>query len=138
MTATLGNNSGNNFSPMLSVVMETIRALNEEVGRVDWGSQTILTFLAVAQSGTLPQSQLQLITGMTQAGVSRNVGRLAEYGDSYARGLGLIRSYEDPEDRKSKLLTLTPRGQEVMAVVKKRAGKYFDLAVKRATEKGGK
>lgn len=128
-------NNNNNQTPshyLLSAVTETINVMNEEAGRVDLGSQTIVVFLAVAQAGTLPQSQLIKLTGMTHAGVSRNVSRLADYGNGSSAGLGLLASFEDPQDRKSKLITLTPKGKQVLSQINKRAGRYFDAAIKKA------
>lgn len=125
----------NSMGLLLGIVSETIKVLNEEAGRVDLGTQTVITFLSVAQAGEMPQSQLGKLTGMTHAGVSRNVARLAHYGDRYGDGLGLIQSVEDEQDRKSRILSLTPKGKAVLAEIQKRAGKYLDMAVRRELER---
>jgi DNA-binding MarR family transcriptional regulator len=104
-----------NMQSMLTVVSETIKVMNTLADRNDMGSQTILTFLTVAQAGDagLPQSQLIKMTGMTQAGVSRNITRLS-HGSPKNAGLHLIESYEDPMNRRHKLVKLTAAGQAIL------------------------
>lgn len=111
---------------MLGSVIEAIKVLNDEAGRNDIGSQTILTFLIIAQAGNsgLPQSQLLKLTGMTQAGVSRNLSRLGQ-GSPRDEGLRLVESHEDPMNRRHKVVSLTSEGRKVLEKIKAKAGRYY-------------
>ena len=110
---------------MLTVVAETIKVMNNLADRNDMGSQTILTFLVVAQAGDegIPQTQLIQQTGMTQAGVSRNIARLSQ-GDPRCDGLHLIESHEDPVNRRHKLVKLTEGGKMVLQQIHTKAGRH--------------
>lgn len=108
----------------LGLVVGFIKAMHEVTDRNDLGSQTILTLLAVAQAGNggLPQSQLVPLTGMTMAGVSRNVTRLS-CGSSREEGWGWVESREDPMNRRYKIVTLTYKGKKVLEDIFSRLGR---------------
>jgi DNA-binding MarR family transcriptional regulator len=110
---------------MLGLVIETIKVLNAEADRNDMGTQTVLTFLTIASSGSggIPQSQLLKLTGMTQAGVSRNITRLGD-GSVREAGLKLIESYEDPMNRRYKLVKLTAKGKAVVDQIYQQGSRY--------------
>lgn len=110
---------------MLGLVIETIKVLNTAADRNDMGTQTVLTFLSIASSGNsgVPQSQLLKMTGMTQAGVSRNITRLGD-GTMTSPGLHLIESYEDPANRRYKLVKLTTKGKALIDQIYSKGSRY--------------
>lgn len=57
--------------------------------------------------------------GLTQASVSRNVAALSAIHRKHRPGLNLLAAYEDPMERRRKMVRLTPAGE---VFVKKLAG----------------
>jgi len=77
---------------------------------------TIQVFLMVAHRGECAQKELELELGLSDASSSRNVSFWTDDIDKKGRrGWGLIERRENPEDRRYKLLRLTPEGQQFFA-----------------------
>lgn len=87
----------------LVAAIALFRTLHEEAQ-----AQTLLTFCAVAsRTGPIPMQDVQASTGQTGSSTSRNVALLGP------QGLDLLDAYEDPSNRRRKLLMLTPHGRRI-------------------------
>lgn len=56
-------------------------------------------------------------TGMTQSAASRNIAALGKWARYGKPGLELIRTEEDPMERRRKLLYLTPKGRNAVQAI---------------------
>lgn len=74
--------------------------------RLDLGFSDYLALHGVAKHKLSSQSELAKFVGVTDAGISRIVSRLA------ARGL--LKNAEDPANRRRTLLALTPQGTSLV------------------------
>lgn len=97
--------------PKLVEVVDLIRKLDPEMSM-----QTLLTLLLVGSAGEAGLSQLDLFNrlGMSKAAVSRNVSILSKYKGPGLAGLGLIESEMQPENRRQRVLRLTPKGAKFL------------------------
>lgn len=93
-----------------------IEVLNEVRGDLDpeMQVQTLLTFLhAVRQPGST-MKEIGNLTNQTQASMSRNISALSQVSRHGKPGLNLVHTYEDPMERRRKVVELTPKGQKFM------------------------
>lgn len=96
----------------LKAAIATLRdALGKEVE-----AQTLLALLTVAEQGEVPQADLQRELGIGASAMSRNIGLLGTTGYKNGagreqEGLGLVESWENPMDRRIKLVRLTAKGK---------------------------
>jgi DNA-binding MarR family transcriptional regulator len=70
-------------------------------------TQQAQTFLTMAEFYRMPQQDLQHSAGVSQATLSRHLNTLRDE-------LGLVESYDDPTDRRAKLVELTDAGIDVV------------------------
>ena len=96
---------------------ENLLKIIEEMRKFDshMESQTIAVYFYVCQYGGTDGVSMQTISkelGIAQSSVSRNCYKL---GDRIKKGpgIGLLQSFEDPMERRRKLVRLTPRGKRV-------------------------
>jgi DNA-binding MarR family transcriptional regulator len=82
-------------------------------GDATMGLQQVRLLLSLYVHGTLNQNDLPRHTGVQKSSNGRNIDRLGP-GSFREPGLGYIESYEDPRDRRYKLVRLTPRGRAVL------------------------
>ena len=78
-------------------------------------SQTIAVFFYVCQYGAVDGVSMKNISkelGLAQSTVSRNCYKLSDK-IKEKPGIGLLQSFEDPTERRRKLVRLTPRGKRV-------------------------
>jgi DNA-binding MarR family transcriptional regulator len=78
-------------------------------------SQTIAVFFYVCQYGAVDGVSMKNISkelGIAQSTVSRNCYKLSDK-IKEKPGIGLLQSFEDPMERRRKLVRLTPRGKRV-------------------------
>jgi len=95
-------------------------------------AQTIMFLLEVAsQAEPTDLSSVGLKLGISKAAASRNFYRLAD-GKGGEGGLDLIKSLVDYNDRRRVLLTLTPKGVEVV----KELTTYLDKNMRRILNAG--
>ena len=92
--------------------MEEMRKINPMLS-----AHTVNIFVMVAIQPGVTMKELGIRLGVSQAAMSRNV---AQMGDAYAdskgikhQGYGLLKAVEDPEERRRKIVHLTPLGQRV-------------------------
>lgn len=108
----------------LASLMSALDVLRAESGSPDIQAQTIQCFLAVALRSEVPMSQIQEAIGMSQASVSRNVARLGRGLSPKEAGLGWVESFEDPWNRRTRIVRVTARGRVVADRVAEAAAKY--------------
>lgn len=112
----------------VTCMISTLTTIAEYLGQVDIPMQQLLTFAHVAEKGEVSMQELCQLTGVGISSVSRNVARLGNGPKPSEPGYGLLRAEEDPHFRKQKLVTLTPRGQELLNAVGLSARKYLKSA----------
>jgi DNA-binding MarR family transcriptional regulator len=103
---------------VLGAASAFIESLAKHTGIKTLETQQQLLLLSLYIHGDLNQLDLERYTGMRKSSNSRNIARLGE-GEhpSVERGPGWVESYEDPENRRSKLVRLTPRGKALLEKV---------------------
>ena len=72
--------------------------------------QTVICYLMVAQFGPCHLSNIRDTANVSQASVSRNCSALGTIHRRGIPGLGLVETWEDPMNRKSKIVGLTKKG----------------------------
>ena len=94
-----------NLSQILKVI-ERFRELDAEVQ-----TQTVAVFLVVAKH-PVPMKMQDIANelGLAQSSVSRNVGWLGSWSRHHKKGQELLEAYEDPMERRRKLVRLTAKG----------------------------
>jgi DNA-binding MarR family transcriptional regulator len=79
-------------------------------------TQTVVCFLLVANNTEpTPMRDLQTALDMPSSSTSRNVAALSKHHRLGKPGLDLVEAYEDRNDRRFKLVRLTPKGQAFKA-----------------------
>jgi len=75
-------------------------------------AQCMSLFLEIAKAHPkdIPMSELAELVGISQASCSRNVALLSSYTRYRTKGPDLVKAFENPFERRSKLVKLTPRG----------------------------
>ena len=92
-----------------------IEALAKHTGIPTLETQQQLLLLSLYVHGDLNQLDLERYTGMKKSANSRNIARLGDgLHPTTERGPGWVESYEDPENRRTKLVRLTPLGKAVL------------------------
>lgn len=86
--------------------------VSDEVGHPELQLSTLRTFLFVATRGTCGQKDVEQHLKATQGSTSRNVAFWTEKRFDREPGMGFIRREEDDNDRRSKKLSLTSKGDE--------------------------
>lgn len=86
----------------------------------------MLLLLSLYTHGTLNQIDLERYTGMKKSSNSRNIARLGA-GEKPAeeRGPGWVEAFEDPNNRRTKLVRLTPLGRHVLEKTAREVGHLF-------------
>jgi DNA-binding MarR family transcriptional regulator len=85
----------------------------EQSGDATMGMQQFRLLLSLATQRKLNQSDLSRYTGVQKSSNGRNIDRLGS-GSMREKGLGLLKSEEDPMDRRYKLVELTPKGRQLL------------------------
>ena len=92
-------------------VIEQIRKLDNQLE-----SQTIAVFFAVCEhegKEGMSMQDLASLLHIAQSSISRNVYKLSQVNRHRVTGLGLVESYEDPLERRRKLVTTTLKGRKL-------------------------
>lgn len=74
-------------------------------------AQTFMCFLMVAQFGPCNMQDIKDVANVSQASLSRNLSALGLVHRRGMPGFGLVETWEDPMNRKAKLVKLTPKGE---------------------------
>ena len=72
---------------------------------------TMLTFLFIAQRSEVSQKTIETHLGFSNAAASRNVSYWSDLKKYGVPGQGFVERFENPTDRREKLIRLTDRGQ---------------------------
>lgn len=92
----------------LLTVIERFREMDTEMQ-----TQTVAVFLCVAKSPMpVRMSVIADETGLAQSSISRNVALLSQWSRHQVKGQGLLEAYEDPTERRRKLVRLTKKGEK--------------------------
>jgi len=76
-------------------------------------TQAVAVFLCVAKSPMpIRMSAVAEEIGLAQSSISRNVALLSEWTRHQVKGQGLLEAYEDPMERRRKLVRLTKKGEK--------------------------
>ncbi len=107
-TTTTKREIATTFQWMVAAI-EEFRKLNPEMQ-----AQTLLTFCAIAsKEGEVGMKDIEQMTGMSSSSTSRNIAALGPYHRKGNPGMDLVVAFENPQDRREKLLKLTPKGRRV-------------------------
>lgn len=114
MTVELQKNLEDELGTKLLKSIEMFRDIDPEIP-----SQTVAIFLTVANQATpIKMSEIAKKLSVAQSSVSRNISYLGKINRHHKPGLGLLDTFEDPEERRRKLVMLTPKGQQFFMRVK--------------------
>ena len=87
-------------------VIERFRELDSEIQ-----TQTVAVFLTVAKHPVpIKMQDIADDLGLAQSSVSRNVAWLGSWSRHHKKGQELVEAYEDPTERRRKLVRLTAKG----------------------------
>lgn len=91
-------------------IIEEFRKLDSEIE-----GQVIGLFVSIAMCGDkgVTLKELGEKLGIEQSSVSRNVMKLCKVNRHRTKGLDLVETFENPEERRSKLARLTYKGKRV-------------------------
>mgnify|MGYP004448671141 CR=1 FL=1 len=89
--------------------LEFLKAFRE-LGR-DMPIQMAVVFLNVANAEGISMTELYKSSGISQASCSRNVAALSKLHRLDKPGLDLVFTKEDPQERRRKIVFLTPKGK---------------------------
>ena len=78
----------------------------------------MLTFLYIARRGTASQQDIELELGLTGASASRNISYWTDMKFYGKPGHGFIERFEDPQDRRYKLVRLSRTGREFYDMIR--------------------
>lgn len=92
--------------PKMVRAIEAFRQLNK-----DMLANEMMAFLLVAERNGISMTELQDVLDLSKAATSRNVNFLSQHGANSRDGLKLVITTENPENRRQKLVHLTPRGK---------------------------
>lgn len=99
-----------------------IKSLSDLTGDYTMPSQQQLLLLSLYVHGTLNQQGLEDLTGVKRSSNSRNISKLGNGEKAWADdGPKLVESFEDPMDRRTKLVRLTPKGLAIVTQAWERA-----------------
>ena len=91
------------------VALNQMRVIDPEIQ-----AQTIAVFLEVArQPEGIKMQELAEKVGISQSSVSRNVAALSHMHRVGRPGYDLVVAFEDPAERRRKIVRLTPKGKRV-------------------------
>lgn len=79
--------------------------------------QTAITLLLVMEFQPCRMASLRSMAGLSQASISRNCAALGRIHRKGQPGLGLIKTEEDIMDRKHKIVSLTPKGENIQRLL---------------------
>lgn len=106
--------------------METLLAALELFRTIDpeMQAQTVAVFCVVAKENEpVSMSTIKKQLGIAQSSVSRNVALLGEMNRHGREGPNLVQAWENPVNRREKLVELTPAGVRMRGLLKTMIGR---------------
>jgi DNA-binding MarR family transcriptional regulator len=101
----------------LAYIGKFLEVLENATEHASLGAQQIQLLLALYTHGEMSQSQLMQVTGASKTTHSRNLAKLSIGEDRTKSGPGWIETYQDPMDRRSNMVRLTPKGRALLTTV---------------------
>ena len=80
----------------------------------DMKAQTLATLLWISQHQGKNIEEMRTALGLTSSSASRAIARLLDTERPGRPGLNFVTSFDNPDDRREKLLMLTPKGVAFM------------------------
>lgn len=102
----------------LRQILDTVDTLRSEVDS-EMPLQMVAVLLTIAAEEDVPMAEVARVTNLSQASISRNVAALGMIHRKKKPGYGLVDAYEDPMERRRKLLRLTPKGRSLINKITK-------------------
>jgi DNA-binding MarR family transcriptional regulator len=97
----------------VTATMCALEVFWKHTGSTDTPLSQVLTFLNVAFRGEMAMADLATQTGVVLSSVSRNVAKIGPGANPSEPGLGLVEAFEDPWNRKRKLVRLSNKGKKL-------------------------
>lgn len=97
----------------VTATMCALEVFWKHTGSTDTPLSQVLTFLHIAFRGEAPMAELADATGVVLSSVSRNVAKIGPGPNPEEPGLGLVEAFEDPWNRKRKLVRLSTKGKRL-------------------------
>lgn len=98
--------------------IELFRSLDREMQ-----AQQMLIFLYIAAAGKpVPLPKIQAALDLSQAAISRNVAALGALHWRKKQGHGLVRTWDNPENLREKLVELTVAGKRLDGIIEALVG----------------
>lgn len=101
-----------------------VEGLGDTLNDHTMGAQQINLLLVLYVHGELNQHDLPRFTHVQKSANGRNIERLG-LGSYRQTGLGLLESYEEPTNRRFKMVRLTPKGRAILEDVARKVTPYF-------------
>ena len=111
-----------NEPPTLKVKLNQLLSCLEVFRQVDqeMPSQRIVLFLLVASRPGMRMSDVAKKLGLSSSAVSRNLSELSKWGIGINKpGVDLLYAEENPQDRREKMIYLTPKGERLVETLNK-------------------
>lgn len=126
MTTSTSTSTEKGPTAVVGVAAEFLAALSGASGDPAMGVQQVQLLLQLYLHNELSQIDLPRYTGVEKSANSRNVAKLGD-GERplVRRGPGWVEAYEDPADRRHKLVRLTPLGRNVVHQAAQRASRVL-------------
>lgn len=110
----------------LVITAKFLETLAETTGDSLMAMQQLTLLLQLRIHGTLNQQDLHRYTAVEKSANSRNIAKLGPGERPHIEpGPGWVESFEDPANRRTKLVRLTPKGHALMDEVAKAAAQYI-------------
>lgn len=93
----------------LTEALATLKTLD-----ADMPVSQALSLLLIANNEGLSLKELAQKTGIGMASASRYVSSFGKATKPGSKGLGLVAAVEDPQERRKKIITLTPKGRALV------------------------
>src|SRR5271167_3863222 len=96
----------------------------------DMPIQYALSFLTIARHEGLSMGDLAQRLGIAQSSASRNIAALSRWHSFGKAGHDLVEALEDPRERRRKIVSLTPRGHQLIEALRALvAGELVDIEI---------
>jgi len=118
----------------VQVAQVLIAALQEFREKVDpeMPVQQLLTFLVAARTPGVTMQDVMKELYVSSASVSRNVAKLGRVDRHHEPGFDLVTAYEDPMERRRKVVEMTSHGKQLAKRVADIFNKQMQIIEKRA------